>query len=501
MKSFLPPQLTPRPVNPPLVLVADDDARVLELLQIALTQAHFRVVTATDGDEAIRRALAERPDAAVLDVRMPRRNGLEVCEYLRHDPEDPQIPIVLVSASADTDARLDGLARGADDVMAKPFSPRELVARLQRLLARTGEARLGRRRIAELERDLVRAQDEVRRAHGELRQERRLRELGAGAGRELHRSLDLDELCERVLQVARRPLGGGALGLLVPGVDAGEAWTVRNGHGDAPARFADLSLAPAGELAALLSGLGRLVGQHELDRFPEMREALAPFTRAGFSQFLPLRAAQGLVGVLVAEEPSSGESLAGADREALGVLAEHAALALCNARQFRASQDRALTLLAERATSATNAPGDAEAAEAARAAVRTLGLPVREASLVAHAVALGSWGWSEPCRAALEVLERDDPTRRIRALRTLVEAGEALEWPQDAPAELRQAVLVTGACVRYAVGRRSGRSALESATTALAWSGVEFDPDAREALELAFGTFTGELHPLSPHAA
>jgi len=151
----------------PLVLVADDDPRILELLQLAFTNEHFRVITAADGDEAIRRALAERPDLVVLDVRMPRKNGFEVCDWLRHDPEDPQVPILFVSAAGDTDVRIEGLARGGDDFLAKPFSPRELVARSRRLLARAGEARAHQRRATALERDLGHAQDETRRAHGE----------------------------------------------------------------------------------------------------------------------------------------------------------------------------------------------------------------------------------------------------------------------------------------------------------------------------------------------
>ena len=119
------------------MLIAEDDARVLRTAADRVHPEHFRVVTARDGDEAIRRAIAERPDLVVLDVQMPRKNGFEVCDWLRHDPEDPQVPIVFVSASADTEVRIEGLARGADDFLSKPFSPRELVARGRRLLARS----------------------------------------------------------------------------------------------------------------------------------------------------------------------------------------------------------------------------------------------------------------------------------------------------------------------------------------------------------------------------
>src|SRR5206468_1644746 len=81
----------------------------------------------------------------VLDVRLPKKSGLEVCELLRQDPDDPHVPIILVSAAAETEARLQGLARGADDYVAKPFSPKELIARIRRLLARSSETREGLR--------------------------------------------------------------------------------------------------------------------------------------------------------------------------------------------------------------------------------------------------------------------------------------------------------------------------------------------------------------------
>src|SRR5438552_16086516 len=128
------------------ILVVDDDRRVRELLEVALTAHGFAVITASDGEEAVKRAIAERPDLVVLDVRLPKKSGLEVCETLRGDPEDPSVPIILVSAAAETDARLQAFSRGADDYLAKPFSPKELIARIKRLLARNAETRAARHR-------------------------------------------------------------------------------------------------------------------------------------------------------------------------------------------------------------------------------------------------------------------------------------------------------------------------------------------------------------------
>src|SRR5262245_16349963 len=108
----------------PCILVVDDDRRVVDLLNIALAAHGYRVVSAVDGEEAVRIALGKRPDLVVLDVRLPKKSGFEVCEILRQDPDDPFLPIIMVSAASEMDARLQGFARGADDYLAKPFSPR-----------------------------------------------------------------------------------------------------------------------------------------------------------------------------------------------------------------------------------------------------------------------------------------------------------------------------------------------------------------------------------------
>ena len=121
------------------ILVVEDDPRVVELLHIALGAHGFRVVSATNGDDAWRVLLDEQPDLAVLDVRLPRRSGLDLVDGIRREPGFQHLPVILVSALAETESRIAGLARGADDYLAKPFSPKELVARVRRLLARGEE--------------------------------------------------------------------------------------------------------------------------------------------------------------------------------------------------------------------------------------------------------------------------------------------------------------------------------------------------------------------------
>ena len=501
------------PAPRPLVLVVENDANVSEMLQGALIAQDFRVITAADGEEAMRRALADRPDLVLLGVRLPRRGGLEVCDFLRHDPDDPHVPIILVSGSADTESRLEGLAHGADDYLVKPFSPRELIVRVQRLIARSDEARMQRQRCAELERDLARAHQEVRRAQVEASRERRLRELALGLGRELHRTLDLDALAERTLTAALQQTGARAAVLLAG--DSGEghgtprgsagtreragSLTPQSWRGDAFARWERLAIAPQGELATLLAGLGRPVLRADLERFPELRRECIPLVAAGVALLAPVRGAHGLDAVIALDERPDGAAFASPDCDALGALGEWCASARSVARRFRTQQDRALEMLAERVLGERTSNGRCPARERFEvvraqvvAAARHLGLPARERGLLVHALAFGPWAWGDEGREALRRLAGDDPTGRVDRLLELMADAEALACADHATIERRRATQLAAAGIRWLIARASGRSALEGWDTALEWTGGMLDAGVREALESSRLTATGE---------
>ena len=119
-----------------VVLVADDDPDILTLVAFRLEQAGYEVLTAPDGEEAIRLALDRRPDLVVLDVRMPKLNGFEVTARLRGNENTSKMPIVLLSASVREASIAKGFEAGADDYLKKPFSPQELLARIEAVLGR-----------------------------------------------------------------------------------------------------------------------------------------------------------------------------------------------------------------------------------------------------------------------------------------------------------------------------------------------------------------------------
>ena len=120
----------------PKILVVDDEPDAVELVSFNLKAAGFEVVTAADGAEALKRAKEHQPDLLVLDVMLPEVDGLEVCKIIRRDPAVAHIPIIMLTAKAAEIDRVLGLELGADDYVTKPFSPRELVLRIRKILDR-----------------------------------------------------------------------------------------------------------------------------------------------------------------------------------------------------------------------------------------------------------------------------------------------------------------------------------------------------------------------------
>lgn len=136
-----------------LILVVDDEPKIVQLAQDYLERNQYRILSAADGRAALALARQERPDLVVLDLTLPGLDGLDVCRILRQESD---VPIIMLTARAEETDRLIGLELGADDYITKPFSPRELVARVRAVLRRTkgGVRQPGLIRVTDLEIDL-----------------------------------------------------------------------------------------------------------------------------------------------------------------------------------------------------------------------------------------------------------------------------------------------------------------------------------------------------------
>jgi two-component system, OmpR family, alkaline phosphatase synthesis response regulator PhoP len=122
------------------ILVVDDDKQITRLVRTYLEQAGFQVLVAYDGEAALHAIRRERPDLVVLDLMLPGRDGREVTRIVRADPDLATLPIVMLTARVEDVDKIVGLEIGADDYIAKPFNPAEVVARVRAVLRRAGSA-------------------------------------------------------------------------------------------------------------------------------------------------------------------------------------------------------------------------------------------------------------------------------------------------------------------------------------------------------------------------
>ena len=140
------PSLTPYSGNsslarmPDLVMVVEDEKEIRDLVRYNLEREGFRVATVADGEQALEQIFASKPDCLVLDLMLPGRSGLEILREVREDASTREVPVLLLTARAAEMDRLLGFEHGADDYLTKPFSPRELVARVRALLRRAKPA-------------------------------------------------------------------------------------------------------------------------------------------------------------------------------------------------------------------------------------------------------------------------------------------------------------------------------------------------------------------------
>ena len=122
--------------SPIKILIADDEPDIVEIISFHLEKAGYIVASAKDGSEAIEKAKQFQPDCIILDIMMPKRNGFEVCEYLRSNKEFDNTFIVLLTALNDEASHIKGLELGGDDFVNKPISPKVLVSRINALYRR-----------------------------------------------------------------------------------------------------------------------------------------------------------------------------------------------------------------------------------------------------------------------------------------------------------------------------------------------------------------------------
>jgi len=135
-----------------IILVVDDDAHIREIISFSLARANFEVITANDGKQALATFKNKKPDLIILDVGMPELDGTDVCRIIR---QESQVPLIFLSARDEEIDRIIGLELGADDYITKPFSSRELVARVKTILRRSTISKNEQEESAEINHGLL----------------------------------------------------------------------------------------------------------------------------------------------------------------------------------------------------------------------------------------------------------------------------------------------------------------------------------------------------------
>lgn len=322
------------------ILVVDDDRRVLDLLQISLTQNGYRIITALTGEEALDSVRRGAPDLIILDLRLPKKNGYEVCAALKSSRDTAHIPIVMVSATAEVDARLQGLMHGADDYLTKPFSPKELLIKVRRIFERIERADVLSRQNKELETEIARNREDLVVRNKELRFQVFSLETLMGLAHQLNSSLDLEgTLGTLILSVVGQLRVNSACLFLTDRRENPSRLTVSTSKG-VKERLVQAIEFPYD--SSFVNALRPVEGEEmrpirlaDLEGDPELEEATGRLYSVGFAVVCPVMMKQKLTAILAVGEKVSGQELHSADFDMLRALSESAGIAIENARLFK----------------------------------------------------------------------------------------------------------------------------------------------------------------------
>ncbi|MDM7913718.1 MAG: response regulator, partial [Candidatus Eisenbacteria bacterium] len=319
----------------PTVLVVDDDSRVVELLQITLGGRGFRVLAAHDGEEALASVDSNHPDFLVLDVRLPRRSGLDVCETLRKDDRFRTLPIILISGNAATESRLQGLRSGADDYLTKPFSPRELLMKMQRILERNHDRDVLALRAEVLEEEVRRQRDRLREIRTDF--QAHIERLGTILERiqELNRHRSISEILDRFILTAVGIMDFDAVALLV----AEDGVLLPRIHRGLKLHDpGTLQIDPGGLTGEILGSHDHAVATEELALRSECQREAGLLATAGLIWNVGVRVGGTLRAVLSIGERSDRRPLDRFDLRLVEALAASVGTSLANAEAFDRTQ-------------------------------------------------------------------------------------------------------------------------------------------------------------------
>ncbi len=326
------------------ILVVDDDRRVVDLLQISLTQNGYTVQTAMTGEEALESVRREAPDLVILDLRLPKKSGFEICAALKSTRETSHIPIVMVSASAEVDSRLQGLMHGADDYLTKPFSPKELIIKVRRIFERMERHDVLSSKNQELESEVQRNREDLLVRNKELRFQVYSLETLMGLTHQLNASLELEPLLNTlILSVMGQLRVNSACLFLTDDRESPTRLDVSTFKGLKEDQVRGIALVYDSDLVRALRPADgedqRSIRLASIERDPGIAPDVGRLFSAGLTVVCPVIVKGRLTALVAVGEKVSGQDFQSADLEMLRSLAESAGIAIENARLFRDLQE------------------------------------------------------------------------------------------------------------------------------------------------------------------
>ncbi len=318
------------------LLIVDDDVRVVELLQITLGGRGYEVLTAYDGDSALETLQTRRPALVVLDVRLPRKSGFEILRTMREEADLKDIPVILISANAATESRLQGLKMGADDYLTKPFSPRELILRIRRILYRSRDRELLKVRNEVLETEIRRGRETLLEMQEEMGL--KINRIGNLMTRmlEMNQSVSIDDVLEKFVVSTVDGFEFRRVALLA--LNAEGMLQARVWRGIPESAIRSLELRKDDPLVRMLQSIGRPLRIDELEDYPDLQMTLGRLSAAGLTLIVPAFSGPTLRGALALGDRPAAQPVGHYDTRVLQLLGNSIASALRNAEESTESQ-------------------------------------------------------------------------------------------------------------------------------------------------------------------
>ena len=338
---------TPRSecANRKKILVADDDPRVVELLYITLSQYGYEVLSALDGREALEVANKHKPDLAILDVKMRKVGGFEVCETLKKNSGECRAPAILISGQCDATSRLEGLLKGADDFLMKPFSPRELITKIERILKGFDDSKTLSDVSVKLECEIKRGEQELERVNNELKRLLYSKDTLIGLSQQLNSCLRLETLLDTfLLTVVGQLRVESACFLLAEGWDS-RVLVHSLSKGVRLELVENLNIPFDSPLGSILASHEKPLGIEELESYPGAGDQMRTIAAAGFILCHSIHVKGRFIGVLLLGERVHGNGFTQLDMEMLASLSSSAGIAIENARLYNELQETYLATI------------------------------------------------------------------------------------------------------------------------------------------------------------